>query len=203
MVDTKNNSEPNDESLIWRAFRYVSNELTDQEVSDFETRLDGDSDTFDVAACEAVAQAVQLSDAVTQVFETKPKTTTPETPQLAVVDVRSASRTTRHVTIGRRLSVLASSVAVLAVAWMFNNSGIDSDVVVVEPETDSAVASEIVRSWADSASEVDVIADDQQLMAVVDIPDSMSVDVPDWLLIAVRSQQDFPDAFSEPEVMEN
>ena len=52
-----NHDQP--DNLDWQAFRYVAGEMEAAEAASFERRLDGD-----LAACEAVARAVELTHAV-------------------------------------------------------------------------------------------------------------------------------------------
>ena len=107
MSEVLKQSKLDDEPLNWLAFRYISDEMSEAEVDAFETRLNPESDAFEVAACEAVARAVQLNDAVAVA---------------SADDVRPVSQLTREQTsrgdlTARRVSVLAAAVTVLAVGW--------------------------------------------------------------------------------------
>src|SRR5687767_2601083 len=67
----------NDQELLWLAFRYVSDELSAEEVEQFEERL-----AVDQAAREAVAEAVLMCEAVSAGAAIAPVGTV--TPSIAV-----------------------------------------------------------------------------------------------------------------------
>jgi hypothetical protein len=188
-------SELNDEPLIWLAFRYVSDEMSETEAAEFESRLNPDSETFEVAACEAVARAVQLNDTVAIACE-------PVTQPAAQATFGESSR--RDVA-ARRVSVLAASIAVLVVGWALTLPGLPQSVEVVEHpapqpiEHSSDRTGELVLIWADSDSEL-LSEVEVQILPAEDLPEYFSADVPDWLLAAVQTRDASSDS---PEVMEN
>jgi hypothetical protein len=195
MSEVLKQSELNDEALSWLAFRYVSDEMSDAEVSEFESRLDPDSQMFDLAACESVARAVQLNDAIVVACEPVTRPATPST--LEEPNRRDVS--------ARRVSLLAASITVLIVGWALTLPSVPRSVKMVEHpapqllENSSDFPGELVYLWADSdselLSEVEVPA-----LPAEDLPEYFSTDVPEWLLAAVQTR----DASStSPEVMEN
>ena len=196
MSEVMKQSEPNDEPLSWLAFRYVSDEMSDIEVSEFEARLNPDSDTFEFAACEAVARAVQLSDAVAVACE----------PAVESALSLPVERPRRRDVMARRVSLLASAITVLAVGWALTLPTPPESVEVVEHpaplpvDVSSGVSGELVQLWASSGDELISVVDDAPIVPAVDVPDYHSEDVPDWLFAAVQSH----DASSaNSEVMEN
>lgn len=202
MADADKNTQPDDESLNWLAFRYVSGEMTDSELVDFEARLAPDSESFSLAACQAVAEAVQLGDVVVAAFDSASAS---ETEPLADLP-ESRKKSPRRESFARRASIAAS---VVAAGWMLSGSSPEPALDVVNREDpsitndDSDAASEMVRFWADADSEVVPGAEEHQLLTAADVPGTLTADVPDWLLAAVQSQQSASDALSEPEVLEN
>ena len=210
MADADINTQSDDEGLDWLAFRYASGELTKSEQAAFESRLNSDSESFSLAACEAVAQSVQLCDVVVAAFDARSESVVAplDEPAAPRAMSRSWTRSLRRDVVTRRTSIAAAVAAVVAVGWMLTSSDRGRTVEVVDAEGTSMVeadpetASEIVRFWADSDSELDLGSDDR-LLTVADVPDTLSADVPDWLLAAVQSQQSTGDALSEPEVLEN
>lgn len=197
MSEVLKQSKLDDEPLNWLAFRYISDEMSEAEVDAFETRLNPDSDAFEVAACAAVARAVQLNDAVAVA---------------SADDVRPVSQLTREQTsrgdlTARRVSVLAASVTVLAVGWALALPVSSPSVEVVDspaprpaesPSDDTT--SELVLIWADSGDELLSAVDEIHVLPADVMPEYLSPDVPDWLLAAVQTDGG---SSTSPEVMEN
>ena len=105
MSEVMKQSELSDEPLSWLACRYISDEMSDTELDAFESRLNPDSSAFELAACEAVARAVQLNDAVAVASEAIAQ----PAPQIV------GEQTSRRDVVARRVSLVAASVTVLAV----------------------------------------------------------------------------------------
>src|SRR5215211_1207264 len=89
-----------DDDLDWLAFRYAQAEMSTAEAQTFEARL-----ASDLAACEAVARAVQLVSAMTKV-------------QLPVEVIRRAPRTTTWKR-GAALLALAAGLLLAITLWQF------------------------------------------------------------------------------------
>lgn len=197
MSEVLKQSKLDDEPLNWLAFRYISDEMSEAEVDAFETRLNPESDAFEVAACEAVARAVQLNDAVAVA---------------SADDVRPVSQLTREQTsrgdlTARRVSVLAASVTVLAVGWALALPVSSPSVEVVDSpaprpaeSTSDDTTSELVLIWADSGDELLSAVDEIHVLPADVMPEYLSPDVPDWLLAAVQTDGG---SSTSPEVMEN
>ncbi|MDA1165284.1 MAG: hypothetical protein O3B13_19465 [Planctomycetota bacterium] len=215
MSDVISYNQPDDESLSWLAFRYVSGEMADGELSEFEARLDSGSEAFELAACEAVATAVQLGDAVVAALE--PASWTLDSAISTPVSDERPSSSGRRGSFSRRVSMTASAVAVVAVGWLLTTSVSVTKVAVdisdrtckLSDDGVSVGASEMVRIWADSVGEVGEVGevgsnvDEQLLVSTVDVPTVFNADVPDWLLAALQSQQDAANGLTGPEVLEN
>jgi hypothetical protein len=196
MSEVMKQSEVNDEPLSWLAFRYISDEMSDAEVVEFESRLNTDSPTFEVAACEAVAHAVQLNDAVAEASE----------PVSGPAPQSTFEATGRRDVVARRVSLFAASITVLAVGWALTLPSPKPRAEVVDspaPQplgTSSGMSGELVQIWADSGNELLSVVEEIQMPPADDLPEYFSADVPDWLLAAVQSR----DASSvDPEVLEN
>ena len=197
MSEVAKQPESNDEPLSWLAFRYISDEMSDVEVAEFESRLDHDSPRFELAACEAVVQAVRLSDAVVLAAE-------PAVP--CFVSPSSLNGTIRRYVVARRVSLLAASITVLAVGWALTLPTSSPRLEVVDspapPQAEHSfdLPGELVQIWASSDDELVSPTEYVQLLPVDDLPEHFRTYVPDWLLAAVQSR----DASStSSEVMEN
>jgi hypothetical protein len=196
MSEVLKQSEMNDEPLRWLAFRYVSDEMSDAEVAEFEGRLNPDSEAFEVAACEAVARAVQLNDAVAVACE----------PVARPATQAAFEESGRRNVAARRVSLLAASVTVLAVGWALTLSDVPQPADVVEHpalqplENPSDMTGELVQIWADSSVELLSVVEDVRLLPAENVPEVFSTDVPDWLLAAVQTHDA---SATSPEVLEN
>ena len=113
MSEVMKQSELNDESLSWLAFCYVSGEMSDAEVAAFEARLDPESPSFELEACEAVARAVQLNDAVADAMEP----VVHRAPVIRLAAPAASTEDDRRDVFARRVSLAAASITVLAVGW--------------------------------------------------------------------------------------
>ncbi len=197
MSEVAKQSELNDEPLSWLAFRYISDEMSDVEIADFESRLDYDSPRFELAACEAVVRAVRLNDAVVLASE-------PAVPCFA--SPLPLDGTFRRDVVARRISLLAASITVLAVGWALTLPTSPSRLEVVDspapPQAEHSfdMSGELVQIWASSDDELASPTEDVQLLPVDDLPEHFRTDVPDWLLAAVQSRDASP---TSAEVMEN
>lgn len=109
-------TEPSEE-LVWLAFRYVLNELSESEAAAFEEQLMGDE-----SACLAVARATQLASAMQvsceEFHRERSFATTPESKRTQQRDelveklrARVQSERERAVSVRRPLRVLATVVA--------------------------------------------------------------------------------------------
>lgn len=195
MSELMKQSELNDEPLSWLAFRYISDEMSNAEVDAFEVHLAPDSPEFDLAACEAVARAVQLNDAVAVASEAT----------IQPVEQTRVETSRRDVT-ARRVSLLVASVTVIAVGWALTLPTSPPRVEVVDSpaplsiESPSDATGELVLIWAGSGDELLSAVEEVHVLPADDMPEYLSPDVPDWLLAAVQTHDG---SSSRPEVMEN
>lgn len=185
MSEVMKKTELNGEPLNWLAFRYVSDEMNDVELVEFESRLNPDSPAFEVAACEAVARSVQLSDAVVLASEPAAQ---------FVAGHSSHNAPIRRDVVARRVSLLAASITVLAVGWALTLPTSSPRLAVVEspapPQAEYPfdVSGELVHIWASSSHELVSLVEEAQLLPADDLPEHFNTDVPDWLLAAVQSR---------------
>ena len=195
MSEVMKQSELNDEPLSWLACRYISDEMSDTELDAFESRLNPDSSAFELAACEAVARAVQLNDAVAVASEAIAQ----PAPQIA------GEPTSRRDVVARRVSLVAASVTVLAVGWALTLPTSPQREVVYSPAPQSVeptpdASGELVLMWADSGDELLSAVEDVHTFPADAMQGYLSPDVPDWLLAAVQTHDG---SAISPEVMEN
>jgi len=195
MSEVMKQSELNDEPLSWLACRYISDEMSDTELDAFESRLNPDSSAFELAACEAVARAVQLNDAVAVASEAIAQ----PAPQIV------GEQTSRRDVVARRVSLVAASVTVLAVGWALTLPTSPQREVVDSPapqpvESTSDLSGELVLIWADSGDKLLSAVEEAHVLPGDDLPEYLSPDVPDWLIAAVQTSDV---SSTSPEVMEN
>jgi len=193
MSEVMNQSELNDEPLSWLAFRYVSDEMSDAEVVEFESRLNPDSPAFELAACEAVARAVQLNDVVAAASE----------PVSSPAPQTTFEETGRRDVAARRVSLFAASITVLVVGWALTLPSPKPPAEVADspaPQPLETESGELVQIWADSGDEQLSVIEEVQMPPADDLPEYFSTDVPEWLLAAVQTRDASP---ASPEVLEN
>ena len=176
------------QDLDWVAFCYVADELNVDDRAAFEARLEDDLD-----ACEAVARAVQLTESATIAMAASPTlSSTGRSP--SNVGTRNAFSRTRAVGV----TVLVASILVLLVP-VLQNQFLPVGPIVVDEAVEDVDA--IVGLWAGSqdlvadasgeeiepferdATPPTVAGSDVMLPTVV-----LSVDVPDWLLVALQAE---------------
>jgi len=215
-----NSSGENNVDLDLQAFRYVGNDMADDELQQFEGRL-----AEDQTAREAVARAVQIGQAV--------RFSGPVvTPELSLPAFGKSSRSRR-----KPWAIIASSIAVAFLAgvgianWFDWNSSQDLPMVSSGAEQfpvsdGDVVATTLIGSagyvlalWSESAAEFGQYAeeltddaganpngDSEQLEMALAAADSLmsnnddaEFDLPSWMLAAV-SPDDEPDAL-QPDSM--
>jgi hypothetical protein len=176
------------QDLDWVAFCYVADELNTDDRVAFEARLEDD-----LSACEAVARAVQLTESAAMAFAASP-TLSSDSPSLPTVGARGAFRRTRAVGV----TVLVASILVLLVPVLQNQFVPVGPIVVDEPVED---VDAIVGLWAGSqdlvadASEEELepferdVAPPTVAGSDISLPTVVSsVDVPDWLFVALQAE---------------
>ena len=186
MSEVMKQSELNDEPLSWLACRYISDEMSDTELDAFESRLNPDSSAFELAACEAVARAVQLNDAVAVASEAIAQ----PAPQIV------GEQTSRRDVVARRVSLVAASVTVLAVGWALTLPTSPQREVVDSPapqpvESTSDLSGELVLIWADSGDKLLSAVEEAHVLPGDDLPEYLSPDVPDWLIASRPDERRF------------
>lgn len=191
--------EKQSDELSWQAMRYVSGEMSESEAATFEELLSSDE-----AACEAVSRAVQLSFVVRDAFETEPAKTVelpekPETVASKVLAVRSLPP------MAARWMSLATAIAAVAAVLMVASS-VENGTEVAVVTNSGTEASELVDLWTQAADVLPqetpaattgderIVQTDESPIDAVDL-----VDVPDWLLVALETQQ----RGDEDEILEN
>jgi hypothetical protein len=150
------------DDLDWLAFRYAANEMSDAEIESFERRLQEDT-----AACEAVAQAVNLSHA------------------LAVVtrDAEPKRAPRRGLSAWRFGAVAAGIAAAVSLYALYQ----------YQPR-DLKMLARVARVWAKHMSQEPFGASDSGLIAGVDDAGQAAEDddwtVPSWMMEAVGGISD-------------
>ncbi len=173
------------QDLDWVAFCYVADELNSDDRAAFETRLE-----TDLAACEALARAVQLTESAATALAGP----TLGPGSLPVVGRRVTVSRTRAVGV----TVLVASILVLLVPVLQNQFVPVDPVAVNEPVED---VDAIVGLWAGSQ---DLVADaSEEVIETFErkaVPPTAagsdaslstvasSVDVPDWLFVALQAE---------------
>lgn len=167
-------------NLEWLAFQYVSNELSDLEMQEFETLL-----AEQQSAREALVTATQLVDGLNAI-ESQP----------AVQPARGTPLQPRSIAARRVLWGLLASVAaiLLLVPALFKDSGTSapSTVTTAQAEPSPEVAEHLLGLWSEAATDSSVavsvttgsdtleFSEQQNVLA-----DNQSLEVPDWLYTAV------------------
>lgn len=199
MLEQEPENQSEVDELNWLAFRYVSGEFDESDVSDFEQRL-GTSQS----AREAVVRAVRLSDAVASAYDQNLVDCRPSEVTTGVASETGMAR------IARRLSITAAAVAIVATCWLIQRNDSDSisqDYVHVESPGDMpagvpaipAVASDLVRFWADTESDESRVAVQSASPVAREISET-TTDVPDWLIAALLSANETGGFERTPEV---
>ena len=150
--------------LAWLANCYVAGELSADEAAAFEVRLE-----TDVAACGAVAQAMELNLAIAAAFDAEPSTLNPQPSTIPP--------TRRAVAAVAALTVAALAVAGIAVMV---SRGPDGNAVARKDGVDTLVA-----AWASGEAARNATDDDESL----DAHDDADLDPPDWLLMALTPDE--------------
>lgn len=154
--------------LAWLAGCYVAGELSVGETAAFEIRLE-----TDVAACSAVARAMELNLAIAAAFDQ-------ETSLPVARPMHETAAPARW--SGVALSALAASavvaaVAVASIALMIGRSDSTTNEIARKDG-----AERIVAAWASGeAARNDADEDDD----VLDATDDDDLDPPDWMLAAL------------------
>ena len=149
--------------LAWLANCYVAGELSVDETATFEARLE-----TDVAACSAVARAMELNLAIAAAFDVQPATLSPQ-PGTA----SPSRRTTTVIT-----ALAATAVAAAGVALMIGHSSTTNGIVRKDG------ADRLVAAWATGEAARNNVADDDSL----DLADDADLDPPDWMLAALTAE---------------
>lgn len=171
----------NDE-LLWTAYQYSAGELSDEAARLFEEQLINDS-----IACEALAEAVKLGQAVRAAIDLQP---------VAFAPVAPAGRLPARRSAGAIWIMVATAACVaLVVGWQkFRPSGEDApqEVAEAQAESDSRLLAALgpEHSWDAPSLLVDELTtgdevDTEDHDLAVQTADDLNVTAPDWLLAAV------------------
>jgi hypothetical protein len=181
--------------LLWNAFRYVADEMSDAEQVDFERLLADDQ-----SAREAVVRAVQLTQAVASLSAEVPS---------SLLQTGGNSRLSRRTVgvwpIAAGLSVCLMLIVGFYFGGMFGNLSVSSNLISRNDALHLEGAGVLVSIWSDSETvleEFDILdlsleseddfADleesEQLAMLVSDETLDEQFNVPDWMLAAVTSQ---------------
>lgn len=165
-MDPMGTSEITKNELAWLANCYVAGELSVDETAAFEARLE-----TDVAACSAIAHAMELNLAIAAAFDQ-------ETSQPLARPIHETAAPARW--SGVALTALAASaVAAAGVALMIGQSGSATNGIARKDGADR-----IVAAWA-SGEAARNNADDDEL---IDATDDDDLDPPDWMLAALTAE---------------
>lgn len=164
-----NSGEPHEGDLDWLAFRYVSGEMPTDEAALFEQTL-----AEDQTARDAVASAVQLTDAVLALAPTHSQITQP------------VPATRRNVWRERAAWMVAGAAAacvLFLVSWDMGHTPRGSDMAISAEK--AGEINRVAAVWSDTnlfaQADMDT-ADDDDDVAADPLHD---VQVPGWLLAAV------------------
>jgi hypothetical protein len=184
------------DEVLWTAYQYSVGELDDSAAAAFEERMSNDA-----TACEALAQAVALGEAVRVSFERAPsELAAPIMCAARPLVATSASRSS----IGWWAIVTAASVA-LVVAWQTWRKPADAptgEVAAAQAEADSQLLAALgpEHRWDAVSPLVDELVAADEVLDVVSVTeagdedevaaDPMGLEAPDWLLAAVAESSD-------------
>ena len=153
--------------LAWLASRYVAGELSVDETAAFEVRLE-----TDVAACSAVARAMELNLAIAAAFDQEVLPSVERPLQAAVTPTRWS---------GVAMTALAASaVTAASVALMLGRGGFSTNEAARKDGVDR-----IVAAWASGEAARNNTNDDDLLDATHDD----DLDPPDWMLAALTDEE--------------
>jgi len=191
-VMARENTTPQS-ALQWLALQYVSGEMTEGQAAGFEEQL-----AEDEAACEAVASAVQTSLTIRQAFEIPVEETSPvrETPTETHVTCPAPSHTTTS-RGARWISVVVSAVAVIIVLVVTQNHEQETvtdnnrELAVLWTQASEMLPVDLMEApLEDETANVDeeaIVGPGNDRLPPVDL-----VDVPEWLLVGLESQEGQP-----------
>ena len=154
--------------LDWMAFCYIADELSGEELAQFEARLASDQ-----AARDAVEQAMRISTAV---YECKLPTTEPA--------VQTVSATAPSAVSSRSVSqwIVALAAALLIgvglTAWIANSNPSKSGEVAMTQDEELAIA------WADTIQEVELSVVVDEFQDEFQFASSEGSDEDDWMFVA-------------------
>ncbi|MCC7422124.1 MAG: hypothetical protein IT428_17740 [Planctomycetaceae bacterium] len=201
------------DELLWQAFRYVSEEMTEDEAEAFEVEL-----TENLAACEAVARAVQIRQAVVAVERETVKRSDPAVPsRKAAAIIARVGPSLEDLTWSVARFVAAGLVIAFGLGLWFagrafdrndpvakGNRGTEGRSPSVAPSVDDCTreARELLSLWRDPAHPVlehlaashpsTMSDDDEGEIEAMDAEDAQLADslvvldpVPDWMLAAL------------------
>ena len=149
--------------LAWLANRYVAGELSVDETAAFEARLE-----TDVAACSAVARAMELNLAIVAAFDSQPASLSPQSETVA-----PSRRATTVIT-----ALAATAVAAAGVALMIGHGSTANGIVRKDG------ADRLVAAWATGEAARNNVDDDDSL----ELADDADLDPPDWMLAALTAE---------------
>ncbi|MBC7821327.1 MAG: hypothetical protein IAG10_30945 [Planctomycetaceae bacterium] len=152
--------------LAWLANCYVAGELSVDEAAAFESRLE-----TDVAACSAVARAMELNLAIAAAFDSQPSALSPQPSVISPARWSGATIT----------ALAASAVAAASVALMIGYSG-----SATNGEAYKDGADRLVAAWASGEAARNDDDDDDLL----DGADDADLDPPDWMLAALTVEKE-------------
>ncbi len=161
--------------LVWLASRYVAGELSTGEAAAIEALLE-----TDVAACRAVARAMELNLTIAAAFESCGGDLQTSHPEVVVVESssRESHRSTR--VAGAVMTALAATaVAAAGIALMIGTTSVNNG-LVHKDGTDR-----IVEDWASGEAARNAADDDDS----IDSHDDADLDPPDWLLAALTASE--------------
>lgn len=147
--------------LAWLASCYVAGELSVDETAAFEARLE-----TDVAACDAVARAMELNLAIAAAFDARPATIISPLPTTTAPNRRTAGMIT---------ALAAMAVAAAGVALMVGRGPATNGIARKDG------ADRLVAAWATGEAARNNVDDDETL----ELADDADLDPPDWMLAAL------------------